>query len=68
MLMSPEIQARIETLRVKSLAGTITLDEMRESIKLLRENRLSAAQASKPSRAKAPPRSADELLSELDKL
>ena len=70
-MISPELSARIAVWRQKSLDGTITLDEQREALKLMREGRLAAAQssaASKRSKAKAAVPNADDLLSELDEI
>ncbi len=69
MAFSPEIQLRLNTLRKKSIEGTLALEEMREVVILLRQERTSAAQTSAKSRAaKAKPVevSGDDLLSELD--
>lgn len=67
--MSPEIQAKIAEWRQKAVEGALTVEEMREAIKLIREDRVSAAQksASKTTRkaAIAAVPSADDLLSEL---
>jgi hypothetical protein len=50
----PETQARIEELTRKALNNTITLEEEREAIRLLRNDRRSAADASaKATRSKA---------------
>lgn len=67
MIPSPEQQSKIAELQAKSLAGTLTLEEMREAIRLMRQGRRSAAETStkKASRAKGPAKSADDLLSEL---
>lgn len=40
--MTPEIRQRIELFRQKQLAGTITLEELREALALLREGREAA--------------------------
>jgi len=67
-MISPELHARIAEWRRKSLDGTITLEEQREAVKLMREGRLAAAQASsaaKRTKAKAEIKSADEMLEEL---
>lgn len=40
--MTPEIRQRIELFRQKQLAGTITLEELREALTLLREGREAA--------------------------
>ncbi|MGH9425203.1 MAG: hypothetical protein ACRD2L_02705 [Terriglobia bacterium] len=61
---SPELQSKIISWRAKCVAGTITLEEMREAIKLMRGERVTAGQASLRKRS-GPAKSADDLLSEL---
>ena len=61
-LLSPELQSRIELLRAKALAGTLTLDEQREAIRMLRADRVAAAARGRASRPKAAPRDASTLL------
>ena len=68
--MSPEVQQRLSILRTKSLDGTISLDEYREAIRLMRADRQSAQHASANSTTrkkalKADIKSADEMLDEL---
>ena len=53
-LLSPELQSRIELLRAKALAGTLTLDEQREAIRMLRADRVAAAARGRASRKPAP--------------
>lgn len=66
-MLSPELQIKIATWRQKVADNTLTLEEMREAVKLIRGDRLSAAQASAKSRAsKGPKKSGDDLLAELD--
>ncbi len=68
-MISPELQQKIQVWRQKSLDGTITIEEQREALKLMREGRLAAAQASaagKRAKAKAAVPNADDLLNELD--
>jgi hypothetical protein len=70
-MLSPELQARIVEWRRKSLDGTITLEEQREAVKLMREGRLAAAQAQSAARRKkavAEIKSADDMLDELDSI
>jgi hypothetical protein len=70
-VLSPELQSKISVWRQKALDGTLTIDEMREAIVLMRQGRMSAASASEQARrtkAKAAVKSADELLSELTNL
>lgn len=69
--MSPEVAARIVALRAKAEDGTATLDEMREGVRLMRADRVSAAVVSEKSRrtkAKAEIKSADDMLDELGKV
>ena len=65
---SPETLARIAQLRQKCVEGTASREDMVEAVKLLRQDRKSAATASDASRrrtAKAVIPSADDMLSEL---
>ena len=62
-MQSPELQAKIGVWRQRAAAGTITLPEMREAIKAMREDRVAAGQAARGPRK--PARSADDLLSDL---
>lgn len=65
-MLTPEVQSRLAALRAKATANTLTLEEMREAIVLMRGSRLQAAETAKKSRSKkAPARSADDLLAEL---
>ena len=67
-MLPPESQARIILLRQKATEGTLTLDEMREAVQLLRDGRVGAAIASARSKSKAAAKvikTADELLDEL---
>jgi len=69
--MTPELQSKIIILRQKANEGTLTLDEMKEAIVLLRGSRRSASIASETSRrtkARKEVKSADELLGELEGL
>ena len=54
--------------RAKVLDGTITTEEMREWIKIVRAGRVGASQASAKSRAKRAPVDTSALLDELDNL
>lgn len=69
-MYSPETQARLNALRAKAATGaTLSLEEVREGILLLRAGRLAAAASSAKARASRPTRkSGDDLLSELDGL
>lgn len=72
MAQSSEVQARIQLLRQKSRDGTLSLEEMREAITLMRQDRVGASAVSakakerkSASKAKASINS-DDLLGELD--
>lgn len=69
--MTPEINQRIALLRQKQADGTITEDEVKEGVRILREGRLSQAYASESSKRKraitAIPKAAD-MLNELDEI
>jgi hypothetical protein len=57
------VQAQIDIWRQKQIAGTLTDDEMRRAVQLIREGRVAAAQLGATRKAaKGPPRSAEELL------
>ncbi len=69
--MSPEVIQKIAVWRQKAAAGTLTEDEMREAISVMRADRRGAAVASDKSRkAKAVVAipNADDLLAELGDL
>jgi len=66
--MTPEINQKVAEWRQKQADGTLTPEEMKEAIQLLRGGRMSAAIASATSKSKKAPMvvpSADDLLSEL---
>lgn len=66
--MSPEVRDRIAILRQKAVEGTLTVEEAREGVMLMRADRVAGASASDSSRrakAKAVIKSADEMLDEL---
>lgn len=68
-MYSPEIQVKISQWRTKALAGTLTIEEMKEAVRLMRGDRHAAlvtSDASKRKKAKKQVKSADELLGELD--
>lgn len=72
--MSPEVHAKIAVTRQKMLDGTATVEELREAVSLMREDR-KAAPISTPggagarrAKAKAEIKSADEMLDELGKI
>ena len=58
-------QAKIAEWRAKAAAGTITIEEMREAILMLRENRMSAVSKQRTA-ARKQVKSAEELLKELE--
>jgi hypothetical protein len=68
-MYSPQDSARIQQLRAKALAGTITQEELREGLAVLRQGRVQAATTSEKSRAaksaKSTPVNSDDLLNEL---
>ena len=68
--MTPEAQAKIAIFRHKAAEGSLTPDEMREAVLLMRENRVAAATTASVARKKAIKAvpSADDLLSELGDL
>lgn len=66
MIQNAEQINKIAELRMKSAAGTLTLEEMREAITIMRQGRRTAVDtAKKSSKAKTPAKSADALLAEL---
>jgi hypothetical protein len=69
--MTPEINAKVAIWRQRAIDGTLTLEEMKEAILVLRGGRVSAAATSESSRrkkAKVEVPSADDLLNELGEL
>lgn len=67
--MSPEVTMQIQIWRQRAREGTLTQDEMREAIKLMRADRVSAAETSAKSKAKKAPTavvSGDDLLKQLE--
>lgn len=70
--ISPELQSKIALWRAKSQEGTITLEEMREAIILMRGGRKTAQEAAassgKKASAKKPARAVDDMLNELEGL
>lgn len=70
MIPSPETTAKIQLWRQKAIEGTLTKEEMREAIVLMRGERRSAAVASETARKTAakktkPQLDGDDLLAEL---
>lgn len=70
MALSFEIQARLDELRQKSLAGTCTPEEYREALSIMREGRVQAAATSAASKARKSTAKAavnvDDLFGKLD--
>lgn len=70
MLPNSDIINKVQELRRKAANGTITLEEQKEAIIMLRQNRTSALTAATASKKKTskkgPTKSADELLGELE--
>lgn len=65
MSVSLDTQVRIAELRLKAAEGTLTLEECKEAISFLRQERLAMPQTSaKPRTAKVVP-NADDLLKDL---
>lgn len=70
-MYSIEIQTKIVVWRAKAAEGTLSDDEMRQAIVIMREGRISASIASETSRAKKVKNvvpNADDLMSELEGL
>jgi hypothetical protein len=75
-VMNPqEVHERLTVLRAKSRDNTITLDEVKEGIQLMRAGRTQAAKVSAKAKseksataAKKAPINSDDLLSELDNM
>jgi hypothetical protein len=71
MNISPEISAKVVVWRQRALEGSMTIEEMRNAIIILREGRVSAAYASDTARtakAKKVILNADDLLDEMNLL
>lgn len=62
---SLEAQQRIAELREKSRNGTLTMEECREGIRFLRQERLAMPASSSKPRTKAPAPDVDGMLGEL---
>lgn len=66
-----EIAAKVAVWRQKELDGTLTLEEMREAVLILRQGRFASAEAAaksgkSKSKSKEPPKTGADLLRELD--
>lgn len=71
MTVSLELQAKIIEWRRKAADNTLSVDEMKEITKLLRQGRLSAAASSSAAKRSAATKiipNADEFLSEIENL
>lgn len=68
MAFTPEVQAKIQIWRERARAGTLTQDEMREAIVVLRQDRVRASAVSATARKRKAPVDAEALLGELDNL
>lgn len=69
--MSPEVAGRLAVLKQKALEGTLTLEEMKEGVRLMRGDRAVAqvvSTTSRTKRARAEIKTADEMLDELGKI
>ena len=69
--ISPELQSKIASWRLRAAAGELTLPEMQEAIVLLRAGRMSAASAAATAKRSTAARkteapSAESMLDELD--
>ena len=68
---SPETQMKIAVWRQKAMEGTLTLEEMREAVIIMRGDRKNSANAAasgaRRAKAKAAIPSADDMLEELGK-
>lgn len=70
-LLSLEDQARVAVIRSKYEAGTVTPEDIKEFVKIIRQGRVGAQAASTAARrktAKAEIPNADDLLAELEAL
>jgi len=69
-VLDPQLLQKMQEYRRKAADGTISLEEMREAIVLMRQGRVAAVAtaASSKSRAAKPTVSAEALLSELEGL
>jgi hypothetical protein len=67
-MYSPEVQSRIAIFTQKMLEGTLTVEEMKEAVTIMRGDRTAALRHSSSSRiakAKSEIKHADDMLSEL---
>jgi hypothetical protein len=71
-VQSPELQSKLALWRQKSIDGTITLEELKEAVKIMRADRHAALDAqmksSSTTRAKKAPVDTAKLLNDLENL
>lgn len=70
-MLSPNTNALIQNLRAKAQANTLTQEEAKQGILLLREGRFGAVKVAKTkatAKAKAAEKTADDLFNELEGL
>lgn len=73
IITDPELLNKLSTWRARAADGSLTIEEMREAIKILRANRMSTAEAaakstksgSRSKKTPAAPINAADLLSQL---
>ncbi len=70
--MSPEVVQQISIIRQKMVEGTATVEELRDAVQMMREDRkagaaLPSGSSSRKKMAKAAVPSADDMLDELGK-
>lgn len=62
------MEVQVDLWKQKAIAGTMTEDEARAAVAVLRQGRMAAAIAGAAKKAKAGPVDVDAMLSELDSL
>ena len=60
--MSPSVMEKIAIMRTKVLAGTITDEELREALRIMRADRVTASRAVETKRAAKAPMDADQAI------
>lgn len=72
IITDPELLNKLSTWRARAADGSLTIEEMREAVKVLRANRMSTAEAAAKStksgskkKVPAAPINAEDLLSQL---
>lgn len=66
--MPIDINTHLQILRQKAITGDLSIEEMREAIKMLRENRMNAAKIVHKTRRKEAVANSDKMLDELEGL